>query len=324
MRLVFLIIFLISTETFASKDLIHNYVFFGRNRERITEKGFLETPRIEGAQLMYAWKELEFKEGQYDFQVIRKDLNFLKSKGKKLFIQLQDTTFDPSQVAVPKYLLNSLKYNGGVVFQYDDNGKPQGQVAMRWDSKVRERFKKLLLALGKQFDGKIEGINLQETAIGVKETKGFSYKGYRDSILSLMDGLKEAFPRSITMVYANFMPGEWLPENDHSFLRSIYQHGSKIGVGIGSPDLMPEKPSQKNHAYKFMHELNGSIPIGIAVQDGNYTGVTGNDIKPSAPWPNIVPKLYDFAKNYLKVSYIFWAAQEPFFTHDVVPFFNKN
>lgn len=325
MRLVFFIIFAIYTEAFAS-DSIHNYVFFGRDRSRITDKGFLKTQKFEGAQLMYAWRELESAEDVYDFSAVKKDLNFLKSKGKKLFLQLQDTTFNPSQIAVPKYLFTISKYHGGVVYQYDDDGKPSGQVLMRWDSAVRNRFHKLLKALGKAFDGKIEGIALQETAIevtekGPKSPKGFTYLGYRDSILANMSVLTKAFPKSITMQYANFMPGEWLPENDRGYLRSIYEYGRRIGVGLGAPDLMPEKLAHKNHAYKFMHELNGSIPLGVAVQDGNYAGSTGADIKPTGPWPNIVPKLYDFAKNYLKANYIFWAAQEPYFSHDVVPFF---
>jgi hypothetical protein len=325
MRLVFIIIFAIYTEVFAS-DSVHNYVFFGRDRSRITEKGFLNTQKFEGAQLMYAWRELESAEDVYDFGAVKKDLNFLKSKGKKLFIQLQDTTFNPSQVAVPKYLQKNPKYNGGVVYQYDENGKPAGLVLMRWDSAVRGRFQKLLNALGKAFDGKIEGINLQETAIEVTEKgpnspKDFTYSGYRDGVLANMKALRKAFPKSITLQYANFMPGEWLPENDQGYLRSIYEYGRKIGVGVGAPDLMPEKLAHKNHAYKFMHEINGSIPVGVAVQDGNYTGTTGENLKPTGPWPNNVPKLYDFAKNYLKAHYIFWAAQEPYFSHDVVPFF---
>ena len=68
--------------------------------------------------------------------------------------------------AVPNYLLTE-EYSEGVAEQYGDNGKAEGWVAKRWNEKVRERFALLLEALGKEFDGKIEGINLQETSIGV-------------------------------------------------------------------------------------------------------------------------------------------------------------
>lgn len=70
-----------------------------------------------------------------------------------------------------------------------------------------------------------------------------------------------------------------------------------------------------------MHELVTPIPVGIAVQDGNYIGKTNDDTILVPPWPNLVPELFAFSKNYLKVSYIFWGAQEPYFTQDVVPYF---
>ena len=274
---------------------------------------------------MYSWRQLERDEGVYDFSDIRDDLEFLKSKGKKIFIQIQDTTFDPAKSAVPNYIVKNPKYNGGTVFQYDSQGKPEGVVAMRWNSEVRLRFKKLLDALGQRFDGEIEGINLQETAIGVEESqttlaKGFTYDKYRDAILENMTSLKQAFPTSTTMQYLNFMPGEWLPDDDKSYLRSVFAHADKIGVGIGAPDLMPDKPGQKNHIYKFMSEGRWTIPLGIAVQDGNYSGETGEDRKPTEPWPNIVPHLEEFAETTLKVNYIFWGAQEPYFSHDLIPY----
>jgi hypothetical protein len=300
---------------------IHNYVFFGRDRERISEKGFIKTPKFEGAQLMYAWKELESGEDNYDFSEMQKDLDFLKANGKRLFVQLQDTTFDPSTAAVPNYLRQNAKYHGGVVYQYKQNGQPDGLVLMRWDPAVRERLHKLLKVLGKTFDGKIAGITLQETAIdvatGAKSPRGFTPLRYRDAILSNMKVLKESFPKSLAMQYANFMPGD----DDISYLRSVFDFAKRIGMGIGAPDLMPNNVNQKSHAYKLMHELNSSIPVGIAVQNGNYGGTTGDDIKPTEPWPNIVPDLYGYAASYLNVNYIFWGAQEPYFSHDVVPYF---
>jgi len=128
---------------------IHNFVYFGRDRERIYEAGFLSTEKLEGAQLMYSWKELEPEENNYEFKEIQNDLSFLQSRSKKLFIQLQDATFDPTLKAVPSYLLKNKKYQGGIALQYDDKGNAEGTVARRWDSAVQERFHRLLRALGK-------------------------------------------------------------------------------------------------------------------------------------------------------------------------------
>ena len=92
---------------------------------------------------------------------------------------------------------------------------------------MQERFGKLLAALGKEFDGKITGINLPETSVdfgvsGKLYPDGFTPRIYRAAIITNMVFLKRAFPRSIAMQYANLMPGEWLPEDDHGLLARVY------------------------------------------------------------------------------------------------------
>jgi hypothetical protein len=70
----------------------------------------------------------------------------------------------------------------------------------------------LFVALGKEFDGRIAGINLAESSVGVGRTgklwpRGFTREIYREAVITNMRALKRAFPKSIAMVYANFMPG---------------------------------------------------------------------------------------------------------------------
>ncbi len=74
--------------------------------------------------------------GKYDFTILREDLEYLKSYRKRLFIQLQDVTFNIKYKAVPDYLLTE-EYDGGVVMQYNDDDSPGGWVAQRWNKKVR-------------------------------------------------------------------------------------------------------------------------------------------------------------------------------------------
>ena len=151
-------------------------------------------------------------------------------------------------------------------------------MAKRWNKKVRERFASLLQALGKAFDGKIEGINLQETSIGVKRFRFFG-AGLFTRLKENMLALKQAFPTSVTMIYANFIPGEWLPGDDKGYLRSIYQYGEQIGVGLGGPDLMVKRKGQLNHTLAMMHEGHYTVPLGIAIEDGNYIGETGDTLR---------------------------------------------
>jgi hypothetical protein len=307
------------------KDSIQHFVYFARDRELIKDHPFLSHSMFKGAQIMYAWRDFEPEKGKYDFSILKHDYKYLKNYSKKLFIQLQDVTFNPKYKAVPDYLLTA-EYDGGAVMQYNDDKSAGGWVAKRWNKKVRERFSLLLQALGKAFDGKIEGINLQETSIGVKDSS-FSELDYIIGLKENMLALKKAFPTSTTMIYANFIPGEWLPGNDKGYLRGIYQYGEKIGVGLGGPDLMVKRKGQLNHALAMMHEGHYTVPLGIAVQDGNYIGETGDidEEKKKKGHNNLVPLLYDFAKDFLKINYMFWANQEPYFKEDVLScFYNDN
>ena len=303
-------------------DSIRNFVYFARERDAIRDHSFLNINRFVGAQIMYAWAQLEPAKDRYDFSTIREDYLYLQSKGKRLFIQLQDATFDPRNKGVPDYLLGK-DYQGGVERQLEDDGQHFGWVAKRWNPPVQERFASLLSALGKEFDGKIEGINLQETAVGVTadSAPSFSPSLYAESLKANMLAMKKAFPRSTTMQYANFMPGEWLPWDDKGFLRSIYGYGEKIGVGLGAPDLMPSRKGQLNHALALMHEKHYQVPLGIAVQDGNYVGQT-NSTEVVSKRKNIVPILHSFALDFLRVNYMFWSNQSPYFEEDVLPAFS--
>jgi len=58
-------------------------------------------------------------------------------------------------------------YDGGAIYQRKNAGKPEGWVANHLNPQVQARFARLLEALGSTLDGKIEGINVQESAIGV-------------------------------------------------------------------------------------------------------------------------------------------------------------
>jgi len=97
----------------ASDDIAH-FVYFTRDRKRMRKHPFLKSDRFEGAQIMYSWRQLEKSKGKYDFSDIRSDIKYLKSHGKRLFIQLQDVSFSAKYKPVPNYLLKPT-YDGGVV-----------------------------------------------------------------------------------------------------------------------------------------------------------------------------------------------------------------
>jgi hypothetical protein len=182
---------------------IKHYVFFGMDREKLKEaSSFLDSKSFAGAQVAYSWNQLEQGKGGYDFSIIREDLALLAAKNKKLWIQIQDVSFSEKRIFVPRYILNDPQYNGGADKQYRlkvvDNTETDvtvlGWVARRWDPAVQNRFHKLLFALGKEFDGKVEGVNSEETSISVGVTgklfpKDFTFEKYRDGVITNMKAI---------------------------------------------------------------------------------------------------------------------------------------
>ncbi|MCB0528541.1 MAG: hypothetical protein KDC65_08710 [Saprospiraceae bacterium] len=301
-----------------------HFIFFNIDRERIREASFLNEPNIAGAQLKYTWRELETNFDEYDFSSIRSDLDYLHAKGKKLFIQVQDVSFDTARLLVPQYLLDDPAYNGGVAIQYitDDRDsiiRQDGYVPRRWDDRVRARFSKLLQKLGEAFDGKIAGINLPETSVGFGDTgslypEGFTPEKYRDAILDQMRVLRHAFQRSVVIQYANFMPGEWLPRNNKGYLESLYRYAGGQHIGMGGPDIKIYKKAQMNHSYRFLKEYAPKIKTGVAVQWGNY-----EEINPKTGKEVTIGELCAFATQEIGLDYIFWCTQEPYYSERLLP-----
>ena len=144
---------------------------------------------------------------------------------------------------------------------------------------------------------------------------GFSPETYRDAIITNMKALKAAFPRSVTLQYANFMPGEWLPDNDKSYLRTVYKEARNLSVGVGGPDLLPFRLGQRNHSYPLIKASAGSIPTAVAVQDGNYADEDRKTHKRAS-----VVELLKFAAEELNVDYVFWCTEEPYYSKELIPF----
>lgn len=299
----------------------HHYVFFGMDREKIKDaESFLATPAFEGAQIAYSWRQLEQGKDQYDFSLIREDLVFLNSHGKKLWIQFEDVTFNPNRINVPKYLLNDPKYNGGADKQYndrkgdDDHPFHEGWVARRWDPAVQDRMYKLFAAVAREFDGRIAGINTEETSIGFGTTgklfpKGYTPQIYRDSIIANMKALKRAFPKSIVMQYANFMPG------GRPNLEAVFKAARESNIAVGGPDVLPFRPFQHANSYPLIRASAGIVPTGLAVQDGNY-----GDVDPKTGRRATIAELLKFATDDLKLDYIFWCTEEPYYSKELIPF----
>ncbi len=116
------------------------------------------------------------------------------------------------------------------------------------------------------------------------------------------------------MGYANFMPGGFLPFQDSCYLNVVYNFAWVNHISVGGPDLLPYDPVQMANSYGFIKKSYKKVPTGIAVQDGTIDYINPNTKQKITAW-----EIYQFAEGYLKLSYIFWGTEQPFFSSEVLP-----
>ena len=272
----------------------------------------LSRPDIQGVQVVYSWKSLEPAKDHYDFSQIEADLKILDLGHKKLFVQVQDRFFRPQDRAVPDYLMKDSIYEGGITKQSDNRGEGKspgsGWVADQWNPNVRKRYQLLLLALAKQLDGRVYGVNLPESAVDIDirhHPAGFTCDQYFDGELSNMKAAKAAFRKSYVVQYVNFWPCEW--NNDHNYMGRTFAFASENGLGLGGPDVVPYKKGQMANSYPFFHQYAGKLVlVAMAVQEPTLTytnPATGKKFTKS--------EFRDFARDYLGANIIFWSTSSP-------------
>lgn len=295
-----------------------HFIYVGRDRARLNDSTLLNHPAIAGAQVRYTWRELEPARDQYDFQPVLDDIAILAAHGKRLFIQVQDVTFSEN-LPVPDYLMSDV-FGGGAERKWESGTSGvqfDGWIARRWDAQVRGRFTRLLDTLGRVVDTRIAGINLPETATafdnGKAPPRGYSPEAYAEGITLLMSAARRAFPNAVVIQYANFMPGDDPPSTP--FLRAVYAHAAATGVGVGGPDILPFRRFQRLNSLPLIGGRPVHVVAGMAVQDGNLL-----DVNPATGQRVTVAELYRYAVQELRLDYIFWGIEEPFYTNAILPF----
>ncbi|TCL74658.1 hypothetical protein [Rhizobium sp. BK251] len=295
----------------AASDAPQNFIYTSSGN-LAGAKTLLARPDIGGAQVVYNWKSLEPAKGEYDFSAIEQDLALAQSLGKKLFIQVQDRFFSPKARNIPDYLLTEPEYDGGLTAQFDNPGenKPVGSgwVAQQWNPAVRERYQALLKALAEKFDGKVYGINLPETAIDLdpkNEPKGYSCDAYFEGEMANLAFARKAFLKSQVVQYVNFWPCEW--ENDHNYMGRLFKFAAEYNVGLGGPDIVPNRKAQMKNSYPFFNQYKGKLAyVGMAVQEPTLTYKN-----PTTKKPFTKEEFTAFAQDYLGASVIFWSVRSP-------------
>ncbi len=292
---------------FASNKQLQNFLFIGGNDPKSIESKI--TDQINGVQIVYSWKDFEQEKDVYNFKRIEQDFSFLNARKKKLWLQLQDRFFYIDDKSIPEYLQNESIYQGGLASQNDKPGEGKkiehGWVTKQWNPNVRKRYQKLIKEIAKRFDGRIYGINLPETAADInieKESKsGFSCDKYYEGTMENINFAREVFKKSFVVQYTNFWPCEW--ENDHNYMRRLFQNASKRSIGLGGPDIIPFRKGQMENSYPFFNEYRGKLQIvTFAVQEPTRTYTNPKTGKKFTD-----EEFIDFGKNFLGADIIFWS-----------------
>ena len=304
-------LFLIFPASIQAKEP-QNFLFVGGD-DLAEHAALIARPDITGVQKIYAWRTLEPRKGVYDFSAIEADLEALQARDRKLFVQVQDRFFSPTARRVPDYILNEPRYEGGLARQFDNagDGVPigRGWTAKQWNPHVRARFQSLLVALGQQFDGRLFGVNLPETAFdrveGDESADGFDCDAYFFATLDTMAALRAAFHKTAVVQYINFWPCEW--NNDHRYMERAFAVAQALGVGVGGPDIAPNRPGQMKNSYRWLNHYRGKLSlVAMAVQEPTLTYTDPHTGKrPDRE------EFVTFAGSYLGADIIFWTPRAP-------------
>lgn len=288
-----------------------NFLFMGGGDVAQHSK-LIARPDIEGVQVVYSWKRLEPSQDQYDFSELEADLAAADKLNKKLFLQIQDRFFMHENRGIPRYLLEEPRYGGGLTPQSNSDAerRPDGSgwMTMQWNPAVRERYQALLTALARQFDGRIHGVNLPESAFDVdldKPPAGFSCDGYFDAEVENIRHARKVFAKSYVVQYVNFWPCAW--GDDRGYFSRFFEMAAREHIGVGGPDIVPNRPGQMKNSYPFMNRYRDKVPlVAMAVQDATLTY-----INPATKKRFTREEFLAFARDYLGVDIIFWDVSSP-------------
>lgn len=271
----------------------------------------LDRSDVTGVQILYVWSNLETAKGVYDFSMIEHDLAIARAHGKQFWLQVQDRSFRPDKKYVPAYLLDDPEYGGGVTPHYDEReGKlvQTGWIARHWDPEVRARYQLLIAALAKQFDGRILGFNGEESAADVGKDpvpQGYSCDAYFEATKDNALFARTAFKHSHVVQYVNFWPCGWA--NANGYMSRFFEFAAANRIGVGGPDIVPNRPGQMRNSYPFIHDYQDKVPVvAMAIQEP-----TLEYINPATGKPFTREEFTGFATDYLGVDIIFWSKEAP-------------
>ena len=264
----------------------------------LSEIKHLQEPSLRGINKRYFWRTLEANKDEYDFSLIQEDLDFCASEDKQFVLFLCDKSFWIKS-ALPEYMR-----------EYELNKEGQKFLPIRWYPDYVERFVALGKAIGEKFDShpNFEGIAIQETALDITEENlqelNYSPDLYRDALIAILKGLKNAMPNSKVFWYQNGM------HDNSGHLRQIADTFTGSNVVMGGPDILPYRRWLR-HTYKIYPEYKDKLTLFCSAQDDSFKHHK-NDIRYSDKRPVheegylSMDDIFLYARDQMHVKYLFW------------------
>lgn len=261
-----------------------------------TERGMnqADEPGVVGVMKMYPWRELEPSQGNYDFSEIASDLQTLAGKGLQLVVMIEDKTFK-NEEPLPPYLSTN---------QYRRPARQGGYTAIRWSPFVINRLNALTTALGNRFNANpnFEGVAFQESAPSLDDVHlnqtGYTPEKYRDALIEILRHSGNAMPNARVFWFMNFLPQRM------AYMGDVLEATKNYGVVAGGPDVAPDDYSLTTHTYPILRSYIGEMPMFTQVEGMVYSHEHADPSYPTKYWT--MPELFRYARDNLKVNYMFW------------------
>ncbi len=243
------------------------------NAGRISEAGPV-SPGVSGIVLRYPWKDVDNDDGTFNWARMDKELAQCAVLGVQWVAMLTVKTFDDTTAAPPSLLPFTT------VFASTGGGGHGGSMMWRWHKTVLDRFRILVNAIGRRYDGhpNFAGIATQETANGGVNDGGYTPLVYLAALKTESDIISAGVPSGRHFAYINYMSGVNNAEGT-ALLLDFAAYVQKNGVIIGGPDLVLSGSvvDRCYPIYKAVH--NGVAPVAApgptfcSVQSAEWTGV---------------------------------------------------
>ena len=155
---------------------------------------------------------------------------------------------------------------------------------------------------------RIAGLVLAETAATVDRDappEGWDCDAYFAAEAENALFARRAFGRSHVVQYVNFWPCGWA--NARPYMSRFFELAAANGIGVGGPDIVPDRPGQMANSYPFIRAYRDRVPlVAMAVQEP-----TLEYVNPATGRPFTRREFESFAIDYLGVDAIFWSKDSP-------------